>query len=128
MILVWYAPARSALVGYGLGEPSLGLAWRGVFIFSELIMTDDAEKAAEEYANFQCGLYNKRGLHPEQKLYYDYHYQGFLAGQAHERERLKQKLEKWARDNWIPHPTHDDSYWQNRFIVDLLEQLKEGQE
>lgn len=38
------------------------------------------KQKAEEYANFQCGLYNKRGLHPEQQPYWDYHYQGFLAG------------------------------------------------
>lgn len=38
------------------------------------------KQMAEKYANFQCGLYNKRGLHPEQQPYWDYHYQGFLAG------------------------------------------------
>lgn len=43
---------------------------------------DEMRREAEKYANFQCGLQDKKCAHPEQEPYWNYHFYAHLAGQA----------------------------------------------
>lgn len=56
------------------------------------------DEAAEAYANYQCGLFNKNGLHPKQKPYYDYHYSGFKSDWTQGQEELVRQ----GREKAIP--------------------------
>ena len=44
----------------------------------------------------------------------------FIAGCEHEAKVITERLEKWAKDHWIPSPTANDSFWQNDLIRSLL--------
>lgn len=76
------------------------------------------EQAAREYAkddNGKAGCFCRHCMQREGDPYAH-----FLAGCEHEAKVISERLEKWAKDHWIPSPTANDSFWQNDLIRSLL--------